>query len=189
LPTCNNRKVLGLRRGTVRVVSHQNSWKASFEEEAARLRDELGADLLKVEHVGSTSIPGLDAKPILDIVIAVESLRKVAALTPGLENLGYIRRPNGDTPTRLFFAKGPEASRTHHLSVTELDSDTWTEQVAFRDYLMANEEVRDEYRALKRRLARLHPYDRPAYTAKKADFIQQVLTLIPAAGNSEHRRT
>lgn len=144
---------------------------------------------MTVEHVGSTSVPGLDAKPILDIVIAVESLRKAAAFAPGLEKLGYIRRPNGDTPSRLFFAKGPEASRTHHLSVTELDSDTWIEQIAFRDYLRASREVRDEYQALKRQLAKLHPNDRPAYTAKKAEFIQQTLALIAKTGNSEHRRT
>jgi GrpB-like predicted nucleotidyltransferase (UPF0157 family) len=145
--------MLGLPRGIVRLVPYCNEWGRLFAGEAARIAARLGSHAIRIEHVGSTAIPGLDAKPILDIVVAVPSLAEAAGVVPALEELGYVRRPNGDTSSRLFLVRGPEHARTHHLSLTEERSPAWNEHVHFRDYLLRNGEARDEYQALKRRLS------------------------------------
>lgn len=167
--------MLGLARGTVRLVPHQDEWVNQFAEEAARLADGLGSGALTVEHVGSTAIHPIDAKPIIDILVAVNSLDEAENLTPVLKTLGYTRKPKGDLPDRRFFVKGPEDARTHHLSLTQIGSPTWVGHVLFRDYLRSNEQTRSEYQMLKRALAERYPSDRDTYTKEKAPFITEIL--------------
>lgn len=166
---------VGLRRGTVRVAHYTELWADEFERERERLDTRLGVRLLAIEHIGSTSIPGLASKPLIDMQAAVESLDQVDDILDVLETMGYAVIPERVYPDRVFLPKGPEQRRTHHLNLVLLDSDRWRDPVTFRDRLRSDPVVRDEYAALKSRLAALHPNDRDAYTDGKADFIAAVL--------------
>jgi GrpB-like predicted nucleotidyltransferase (UPF0157 family) len=130
-----------------------------------------------VEHVGSTAISGMPAKPIIDLVVVVGSLNEAEVWIPKLESLGYEQRANDDVPDRIFFAKGPRIRRTHHLSLTEARSQFYTEKVLFRDYLCAHREAFDEYAELKTRLAQQYPTDRDFYTKGKQDFVEGIIRL------------
>lgn len=167
--------MLGLARSKVHLIPHQVEWSRLFADEAAELRAALGARAARIEHVGSTSIPGLEAKPIIDIVIAVDSFPYASQLVPQLESLGYTHRPEGDLESRLFLTKGPDDAVTHHLSLTEEGSPSWVDHVDFRDFLRASAWARNQYLTLKRVLAASYADDRPTYTAKKADFIRHIL--------------
>jgi GrpB-like predicted nucleotidyltransferase (UPF0157 family)/predicted kinase len=164
---------IGLKRGAVQLISYQQSWKILFEKESTRLRRAMENHALAIEHVGSTSIEGMDAKPVIDIMVAVESLDLARELAPIIEELGYEYR--NVSPERLFFANGPADERTHYLSLTELGSAFWRDQLLFRDYLRTHTETAEEYKRLKRELAEMYPEDRGSYTAGKTNFVETVL--------------
>lgn len=167
--------MVGLERGTVELVPYDDAWKRAFEAEADRLRSALGDRIVALDHVGSTAVEGLAAKPIIDILLVVDDLDDEQRWIDRLEAHDYAFRPDDPVPDRLFFAKGPEDDRTHYLSVTERESDTHVEQLLFRDYLRANPEAAAEYEQLKRDLAQRFPDDRSSYTERKSRFVQQVL--------------
>lgn len=171
--------MVGLERGTVELVPHDEEWEQLFEQEADRLRSALGDRALAVEHVGSTAIEGIVAKPILDILVAVEDLGEPEDY-PELEELGYTYRPNDGVDDRLFFARGPEDDRTQYLSITEVGSETHTEQLAFRDYLREHPQAAERYARVKLELAERYPDDRDAYTAAKSGFVQAILERATA---------
>jgi len=173
--------MIGLARGTVRVMPHQATWSRLFEEEAANLQTAMGEPALLIEHVGSTAIEGMDAKPIIDLMVAVPSLAHATALVPVLEGLGYEDRGDGGAPGRLFLAKGPPSRRTHHLSLAEPTSAFWREKLRFRDYLRSHPEAAEAYRQLKRGLAARHPSDRGAYTDGKEAFVKDILVAAMQA--------
>lgn len=175
--------MIGLKNGTVKLIAYQSAWRVCFEEEAQRLRSALGTRMLHIEHVGSTAIEGMDAKPIIDIMVAIESLAKTRDLVPLLEALGYQYIEDDPVPDRLFFAHGPPDLRTHHLSLAEATSSFWEEHILFRDYLRTHSGALEAYRELKWRLAEKYPQERAAYTAGKEGFIQRTLELA-----SEHAR-
>ena len=170
----------GLKRGTVQVVPYRPVWKDLFRSEAVKLRSALGNHLLQIEHVGSTSIEGMDAKPIIDIIVALKSLDKTKALVPVLQTLGYNHKEDDDVPSRAFFVKGSPSQRTYHLSLTELESGYWKAHILFRDYLQTHGEVAEEYRLLKRELVEQYSDDRGSYTAGKEIFVERVLKLAGA---------
>jgi GrpB-like predicted nucleotidyltransferase (UPF0157 family) len=124
-----------------------------------------------VEHIGSTAIPGLDAKPINDIMAGVASLDVSKEFIADLQGIRYQHRNSDTVPGRLFFAKGPASDRTHNLSVCETGSTFWVGRIAFRDALRNNPEWAREYGTLKRRLAQRYPHNRLAYTQAKEPFI------------------
>ena len=170
--------MIGLKRGAVRLVPYQPAWKELFREEAARLRQALGDRALFIEHVGSTAIEGMDAKPIIDILIAARDLDDAMGLVPPIEALGYKHKEDDDVPERIFFRRGPPPGRrTHHLSLAEPTSGYWQRHVLFRDYLLAHPETAQEYRQLKRKLASRYPEDRASYTAGKRGFVERILQL------------
>lgn len=174
---------LGLDRGVVRVVPHRAQWAGLFAEEAARLRSAVGDRLLAIEHTGSTSVPGLAAKPILDLAAGVANLAAAKALFPALAALGYTHKEDPDIPERLYLVKGPPERRTHHLSLAEPGSRFWREHLRFRDLLRADAALAAEYARLKLDLARSHPADRPAYQAGKQAFIDAALAWAPGGVN------
>lgn len=150
-----------------------------FEEEAARLRTLFPADLLiDIEHIGSTAVPGLPAKPIIDIqgtVTDIEAAR--ARLVALLEAAGYAFWAENPDTDRLFFVKGlpPSAPRrTHHLHIMEAGPGA-LRHIVFRDYLRDHPDETRRYAALKQDLARHHRTDREAYTAAKSDYIEDVV--------------
>lgn len=167
--------MLGLERGTVELVPHQEEWKHRYENEVAHLKAVAGERLLDFEHIGSTAIEGVPAKPIIDILAVVEDLEAVRDLIPAFEESGYEYRADDDVRGRLFFAKGPRTNRTHYLSLAERDSDFYDEKIAFREYLRAHPEVAEQYASIKRALAEKYPETREKYTAEKSDFIRDVL--------------
>lgn len=167
--------MIGLKRGTVELSSYQPEWKRLYEAEADRLQAIAGDQLLESEHIGSTAIEGMAAKPIIDLLAVVENVETARDLVPVLEKHGYEYRPNDDVRGRLFFAKGSRTNRTHYLSLTERDSDFFSEKTAFRDYLRTHPTVAAEYEQLKRELADEHPNNRAEYTEKKGAFIERIL--------------
>ena len=167
--------MVGLERGTVELEPHRDEWRREYEAEVERLRSVAGNDVLAFEHVGSTAIPGIVAKPIIDILAVVEDASHAARLVSVLEGHGYEYRPNDGVPDRAFLAKGPRTERTHYLSLTEAGSDCYRESVGFRDYLRDHPAVAVEYDRLKRELADEHGDDRATYTAKKEPFVRHVL--------------
>lgn len=169
--------MIGLERGTVQLVSYQPAWKKLFEEEVARLRLALGNRCLQIEHIGSTAIEGMDAKPIIDILVAVDDLSAAGKLVPILKKLGYALKEDDDVPERIFFRKGPPNRRTHHLSLTEPATTYWKQHLLFRDYLREHPEMAEQYRQLKRRLAEQYPNDRRLYASGKKGFIEKVMSL------------
>lgn len=166
------------------LVPHKSEWRELFEEEAARLRSALGGGILRVEHVGSTAVEGMDAKPLIDMLVAVESLEEARGLVPVLEGMGYEHRGDGGARGRIFLAKGPRSRRTHHLSLVEPTSDHWRRSLLFRDHLRAHPEAAEEYRDLKRGLARKYPEDRESYTAGKDRFIERAIESAQTGGRT-----
>ena len=137
-----------------------------------RRRKSVGKHIIAVEHLGSTSICGISAKPILDIGAAIENFSDGERLVAPLENLGYIFRGENGIPGRHYFVKG-EPRRTHHLHIVEAKSDFWKGHRLFRDYLRENPAAAKEYENLKKSLAETHAEDRRQYTAGKAAFIER----------------
>ena len=165
--------MLGLKRGIVRLEPHTEQWHALFTKEDNRLRVAIGEYVLAVEHVGSTAICGLSAKPIIDIAIAVQEIADASRCVTPLEQIGYEYRGEQGIAGRHLFAKGDP--RTHHLHMVELSSDLWVGYLLFRNYLRQHRETAEEYERLKRDLAQEHRKDREAYTEGKAAFIEGVL--------------
>lgn len=161
----------------IALASPDPAWQARFHEQAARLGRILAPWLCApVEHVGSTAIPGLIAKPIVDLLAPVRDLDAARASVPVLEADGWLFWP--DDPNRdhrLWFLRPDPAARTHHLQVMRRDHPAAVAVLAFRDALRADPALRDAYAALKEELARTHRDDRNGYTNAKADFVWGVL--------------
>jgi GrpB-like predicted nucleotidyltransferase (UPF0157 family) len=163
----------------VEIVNYDPHWPRLFDEEAERLRAVLDPSLiLGLEHFGSTAVPGLSAKPIIDILIAVRSLPEAqATFVEALRSLDYVFWTDNPKKDRMFFVKGmpPFGSRrSHHVHVTEPHAEMW-QRLAFRDYLRSHPEEAGIYERLKRRLAAKHPTDREAYTDAKSAYVESVM--------------
>jgi GrpB-like predicted nucleotidyltransferase (UPF0157 family) len=162
-------------REFLRIVDYDPGWPAEFERERKRLIQALGDLVVAVEHIGSTAVPGLAAKPIIDIAVAVRDLGHADECTPIIEDLGYQRHPAGDFEGRLFFRCLAGGVPTHHLSVTERSTDFWRDHLLFRDYLRQHPDAARTYGDLKKRLAAEYGSDRAGYTYAKTSFIEKVV--------------
>ena len=161
------------------IVDYDPQWPALFAQEAEVIRQAVGDGLVAVEHVGSTSIPGLAAKPVIDILVGVTSLAVGVKAVPALEALGYEYRGENGIPGRLYFCKGlVRYRRTHHLHMVETDHEQWTPMLSFRDHLRAHPDDARRYEALKRDLAVQFRDDRRAYTDGKEDFVKAILEKV-----------
>ncbi len=164
---------IGLKRHTVRVVAHRAEWHELFERERHSLQERVGTLVVDVQHVGSTAVPGLDAKPILDIALAVPSAEDVPHLRGPLGDLGYIYRGDaGNDGGHLFVKESAPDIRTHHLHVVAVDDPQWREWLLFRDMLTADEPLRAKYGGLKKALQGRFAEDRKGYTEAKNEFIR-----------------
>jgi GrpB-like predicted nucleotidyltransferase (UPF0157 family) len=164
----------------VEIVNYDPRWPVLFDQEAKRLRAVLDPSLIVgLEHFGSTAVPALSAKPIIDILIAVRSLAEAqATFVETLRNLDYVFWADNPNKDRMFFVKGmpPFGSRrSHHVHVTEPDGEMWQRRLAFRDYLRAHPQEARTYERLKRRLAAEHQTDRGAYTDAKSAYVESVM--------------
>ncbi len=166
---------LGVAWGTLRVVPHQPEWEQVFRVEKKRLEEIFGRDALAIEHVGSMAVPGLRAKPIIDVAVQVPAIGLVQPVENGLVALGYTERVNRlEGPQRVFVKSGQEAE-THHLHVIQAGYPEWDRKVLFRNYLRQHAEARQAYEALKLHLWQQFGNDRRAYTDGKKSFIDAVV--------------
>ncbi len=169
------------RTEEVRILPYDPTWPDRFAEEASFLKARLPPELIgRIEHFGSTAVPGLAAKPIVDMLIEVPSLREVhQRIAPILKDLGYeyFWRPSWRDPLvpeyTWFIKRDGNGRRTHHLHMLEPDSADW-DRLRFRDYLIAHPDVAQEYEILKRDLAAATRSNRLAYAQAKTDFITAV---------------
>jgi GrpB-like predicted nucleotidyltransferase (UPF0157 family) len=171
--------VLGLAHQQVRLVEPTPQWATLFAEEATRLAAALQTFSAAIEHCGSTAVPGLPAKPILDILVGVPAPLDIPRLARALAPLSYEHAP-GAVPGHEVFGKSQP--RTHLLHVVPAGGEVWTRMVRFRDALRENPTLAREYAALKWALAAQFPTNRAAYTDGKAEFIARVLGESGAPG-------
>ena len=159
----------------VRLAPYDPSWPDRFEQERAALEDAIGTWAPGgIHHIGSTAVPNLDAKPIVDILVGVDSLEESRACFAPLATLGYLYAPYRADEMH-WFCKPHPSRRTHHLHLVPIDSRRFRDELAFRDELRANPQTAEEYAGLKRDLAERFADDREAYTDAKTTFIQRVL--------------
>lgn len=158
----------------IRIVPYDRSWPAAFERERVILDRVLGTSAIGgIHHVGSTAVPGLPAKPIIDILVGVEDLESARVHIEALAALRYVYAPHR-VDEMLWFCKPAPAARTHHLHLVPTGSARFRDELAFRDYLRKHPECADAYTRLKRELAARFRHDREAYTDAKADFVYEV---------------
>ncbi|WP_085299323.1 GrpB family protein [Cognaticolwellia mytili] len=160
---------------SVVLEKYDPSWPEKFEIEKAQLLVAAGQwNYGNVEHVGSTSIEGMIAKPIIDIMFGVKSLEDSKLAIDALVKAGYDYWPY-KADLMHWFCKPSDAFRTHHLHLIPFESDLWKERIKFRDKLRENNKLANDYANLKRELASKYREDREAYTQEKWPFIQKVL--------------
>jgi len=155
------------------VVPYDPAWPARFESEAQRIQGALGAEALRVEHVGSTAVPDLAAKPVIDILLGLRTWPATAEAIAALVALGYEHRGDGNVPGREYFRWG--VPRTFQIHACAHNGSFWREHLAFRDLLRREPKTARDYAALKRDLAERFRSDRLGYTDAKAPFIRAVL--------------
>jgi len=157
----------------VRPVAHDPSWSRKFEGEAARIGAALGGAATAIHHIGSTAIPGIFAKPIIDILVEAPSVEAVDEKTASMEALGYEAKGEFGIPGRRYFRKNDEAGiRQFHVHAFAADSEGVVRHLAFRDYLRSHPDAAQEYSQLKRELAERYPTDDEAYMDGKDPFIK-----------------
>ncbi|MBA3476662.1 MAG: GrpB family protein [Actinobacteria bacterium] len=165
----------------VRFVAYDRGWADAFEAEKALLEPILTPWLAgDIHHVGSTSVPGLAAKPVIDILAEVRSLEESRDAIAPLEKLTYWWAPY-EEELMNWFCKPSLEHRTHHLHLVVPGSRAWREELTFRDALRAQPDTARAYEDLKRRLADEHSRNREAYTVAKTEFIEHVLARESAS--------
>jgi len=169
--------MIGLKRGTVMLFPHDEAWKNEAELTIKCLRNVLGSAALDIRHVGSTSIAGICAKPIIDIAVCVREFDDLLPHLCALEEAGFIHRPNVDSEHQMFFVCGDfeNDTRTHHIHAVKEDSTEWRDYNNFRDYMNSHPNDAAKYDALKKELCSKYADDRETYTASKAAFIKRIL--------------
>ena len=168
------------------IVPYDPTWPAAFTAEAIRLRTELGTLALRVDHNGSTSIPGIGAKPIIDIQISVTALQPITAYGERLQAIGYTHVPHPDDSFCPFFHRPVQSPHSHHVHVVEAGGVEERRTLAFRDYLREHTAEAREYEQLKQDLAAqpaatTHE-SHEAYTQAKTDFIERIVALALRSG-------
>ncbi len=164
-----------MKQAPVELSEYDPQWPSMFEAEKNFLMEVIGQWLCgSVEHVGSTSVPGLIAKPVIDIMFGVQSLEESRPAIEVLVNNGYQYFPYKDDVMH-WFCKPSDAFRTHHLHLIPYQSQLWQERLQFRNLLLLNPEIARKYSVLKKNLAQRYKDDRESYTREKWPFIQRVL--------------
>lgn len=180
--------MLGLEKKTVELYPHIEDWHDLFANEKVSLQKAIGEFVESIEHIGSTSVCEIAAKPILDIAVSISDQANGEKCIAPLENLGYEYRGEYGIAGRFYFVKG--TPRTHHLHILAADSKEWRNHLFFRDYLRQHSAAAAKYDKLKKDLAETHRSDRDAYLAGKAEFIKKILgKSIKKLGLAKHNRS
>ena len=158
----------------MRIVDYDPSWPDRFEEEAAALRAALGEVLVRAHHIGSTSVPGLAAKAVIDICLEVRDLASLEARDDAMRLLGYIPRGELGIPGRRYYPKGG-VERTHHVHAYVSGNPLVAKHLAFRDYLRAHRQAARAYAQIKREASAKHLTDPDGYLAYKDAFVRRTI--------------
>jgi len=160
----------------VSIIEYRPQWRKMFEEEKQLLQAVLGEVSAKVEHIGSTSVDRLAAKPIIDIMIGLTDFSVADDLVPRIEasDYEYIKKYEDEMPFRRYFLKNLNGIRTHQIHMVEIDSEFWGRHLLFRDYLRHNPAIANEYAALKKQLAEREWEDVNEYADAKSEFIKSI---------------
>jgi GrpB-like predicted nucleotidyltransferase (UPF0157 family) len=164
---------LGLESGVVRLLEYDERWPALFAAESGRILAAVPTPPLALEHVGSTSVPGLCAKPVLDILAGHPTSVPALAFVAPLERAGYEHRGDAGIIGHQFFRRGQP--RAYHIHLVEQGGRLWREYLAFRDYLRSDSRAAAQYAELKRGLAARHPRDRESYISGKSQFVVEAI--------------
>ncbi|WP_442600675.1 GrpB family protein [Paenibacillus sp. KN14-4R] len=160
----------------VMISAYNPDWILEYECEKEKLTEALADVMQGIEHIGSTSVPGLSAKPVIDMMIGVRNLQEIQDHhKESLHAIGYEFVDHAQFPERRFFRKGAWRAGTHHLHMYTIDSEHWQSNLLFRDYLRKNPDTCKAYMDLKNALKSLYPNDRVKYTEAKAPFIRSVI--------------
>lgn len=167
--------MIGLNKDLVTVFPYDESWAKEYEKEKLVLQDLLQKFDVKIEHVGSTAIPGLSAKPIIDIAIGAKTEQVLFEIANLLGVAGYDMLNSYETKGEILARKGAPECRTHYIHIQLIDSNYWKEFVYFKQYLLDHPETVREYQELKEDLSVKYANERKKYTAAKNEFISAVL--------------
>jgi len=160
----------------IHLVPYSEHWPLRFRQEAVRLSELFPGRFVAIEHIGSTAVPGMMAKPIIDLMAGLPSLTAADAVLDGLCQHGYTTSAafNATLSDSRWLMRQSGGHRTHHLHLVVHHGGKWQATLAFRDVLRKNPPIAEEYLRLKQALATCHGSDREAYTQAKSDFIRRV---------------
>ncbi|RCW76874.1 GrpB family protein [Saliterribacillus persicus] len=161
----------------VHLSDYNSDWEKLFDFEKKQIIGVIGDKIKDIEHIGSTSIKGLLAKPIIDIMIGVDDLNLVSTFITALSEIEFEYIPKPELKDRYFFKKDSGETSICHLHICKMNSYEWTEKLLFRDYLRENPKVAKDYALLKSELASKYKYDRPTYTKEKEPFIKEIIQI------------
>ena len=169
-----------IKKDYIHIIPYQTEWPEMAKTEIGKLKTVFSnIKIMDIQHVGSTAIPGIPAKPIIDIQMGVNSLEEIKPFAiSALQKMGYEYWYENPDPTKMFFVKGMPPygeKRTHHVHIFEYDSEHFRNKIIFRDYLRLHPDVARDYDKLKQQLAKEHVYDREKYTEAKLNFVNYVL--------------
>lgn len=168
---------MALKRGIVELSDYDLNWNIEYKKEEELLKKVLSDRIKEIHHIGSTSIEGLKAKPVIDILVVIESLEEIPEIEKMLKPYDYENRGQQGVSDRYFFAKGPEDARSHYIHFVEPNSNTYYNQIYFKRYLLEHPEYIKKYCDLKQELASKYSDERSKYTKGKNDFIVDVIRL------------
>ncbi|PMC34424.1 hypothetical protein CJ195_23540 [Bacillus sp. UMB0899] len=157
----------------VEVCSFNEKWSQMFREESEKLKHIFGNEVVDIHHIGSTSVPGLKAKPIIDIMPVVKDINNVDKYTIEMQEIGYDPKGENGIPGRRYFQKGGD-NRSHHVHIYQVGSYEIKRHLAFRDYLKSCPDEVKNYGELKERLAQQFPYDIESYINGKDEFVKEI---------------
>jgi GrpB-like predicted nucleotidyltransferase (UPF0157 family) len=165
--------------GKIIIKKYDQEWTNLYETERETLMEAIGHYVADIQHIGSTAVAGLAAKPVIDIMIGLRRLLDAQDCILPIEAMDYEYVPEYEVefPGRRYFRKNIKGIRSHHIHMVEIHSDFWKRHLLFRDQLRSNEKTAKEYEALKRELAIKFENDREAYTNAKTPFIENILAL------------
>lgn len=167
--------MIGLNKNLVTIYPYDPTWVMEYEKEEKILKKHLNGLDVKIEHVGSTSIPGLSAKPIIDIAIGVKTEDELFEVAKRLEKVGYDILNSYEDKGEILARKGDFECRTHYIHIQMLGSEYWNEFIYFKRYLLDHPESVKEYQKLKEELSVKYADERKKYTASKKEFISEIL--------------
>lgn len=158
----------------VKVVPYDFNWPMLFSEEAKRLEHILVNEIIAIHHIGSTSIPNMSAKPIIDLLVEVKDIQEIDSYNEQLTKNGYISKGENGIPGRRYFIKGTLLHRTHHIHMFQTGNQEIERHLTFRDYLKTHPVEADQYAMLKQKLAQQYPTNIEKYIEGKHDLIQEI---------------